>query len=152
MQKLANQLLEINTKIDFRNSKNIEISKSDVAWHLDHILKVINGISGVLKKSKPEDYKSSFNFRRILILGIGRIPRGKARAPEKVISVGKISLEDLTSQLERAKNNIEGLELLHSKSNFQHPYFGVLNRNQAIRFLEIHNLHHLKIVNDILKK
>ena len=152
MEKLNTQLDTIATKIAFHNSKNTAVSKSDVAWHLDHILKVINGISGVVKKSNPEKFKSSFNFKRILVLSLGKIPRGKARAPETVISKGEISLDDLNSQLEKAKIAIQELANCNAKSNFSHPYFGDLNLKQTIRFLEIHNHHHLKIVDDILKK
>ncbi len=151
MEKLTKLLNIIEAKIEYRNSKNIAVSKSDVAWHLDHVLKVINEITRVVKKSNPEDFKSNFNFKRILVFSIGKIPRGKARAPETVISVGEISLNDLNSQLEKGKTSIQELLKCTSKSNFKHPYFGRLNLKQTIRFLEIHTDHHLKIVDDILK-
>jgi hypothetical protein len=152
MERLTNLISEIESKIEFRNLKNVSVSKSDVAWHLDHSLRVINGIFGVIKKSNPDDYKSSFNFKRSLILFLGKIPRGKAKAPETVISVGEISLEDLNSRLETAKTSIKELHNNTAKSNFVHPYFGQLNLKQTIRFLEIHTKHHLNIVDDILKK
>jgi hypothetical protein len=152
MKKLSNLLSEIESKFEFRNSKNEIVSKSDVAWHLDHVLKVINGISITLKKSNPEDYKSSFNFKRSLVLFIGKIPRGKAKSPETVMSSGEISLNDLKSQLENSKISVLELQKRDPKSNFQHPYFGQLNLQQTLRFLEIHTKHHLKIVDDILKK
>lgn len=152
MGKLATLISEIESKIEFRNSKNSLVSKSDVAWHLDHVLKVINGVSIALKKSNPAEYKSSFNFKRSLILFLGKIPRGKAKAPETVISIGEISLVDLKKQLENAKNSIIEFKNYNPKSNFIHPLFGQLNRKETIRFLEIHTQHHLKIVDDILKK
>jgi hypothetical protein len=152
MEKLATLISEIESKIEFRNSKNNVVSKSDVAWHLDHVLKVINGVSIALKKSNPEEYKSSFNFKRSLILFLGKIPRGKAKAPETVKSSGEISRNDLMSQLENSKISVLEFQKRDPKSNFQHPYFGQLNRKETIRFLEIHTQHHLKIVDDILKK
>jgi hypothetical protein len=152
MERLTNLISEIESKIEFRNLKNVSVSKSDVAWHLDHSLRVINGISGVIKKSNPDDYKSSFNFKRSLVLLFGKIPRGKAKAPETVVSVGEISSEDLNSRLETAKTSIIELLKNTAKSNFVHPYFGQLNLKQTIRFLEIHTKHHLNIVDDILRK
>jgi hypothetical protein len=152
MEKLAALISEIESKIEFRNSKNNIVSKSDIAWHLDHVLKVINGISAVLKKSNPTDYKSTFNFKRSLILFLGKIPRGKAKAPETVISIGEISLEDLKLQVDNAKNSISEFKNYNPKNNFQHPLFGQLNSKETLRFLEIHTKHHLKIVDDILKK
>ncbi len=121
-----------------------------MAWHLDHVLKVIIGISTVIKKSNPEDYKTNFNFKRFVVLFAGKIPRGKARAPETVSSVSDISIDDLNSQLEKAKICTADLSNLNVKSNFKHPYFGQLNLKETIRFLEIHTQHHLKIVNDII--
>jgi hypothetical protein len=151
MQRLFELIKEIESKIEFRNSKNNTVSKSDVAWHMDHSLRVINGVFSVLKKSNPSDYKSNFHFKRSLILLLGKIPRGKARAPETVVSNGEITLEDLKSRLEIAKKAQKEFVNFDSKSNFNHPYFGQLNLKQTIRFLEIHTNHHLKIVDDILK-
>lgn len=144
-------LHEIESKIAFRDSTNEFVSKSDVAWHLDHSLRVINGISGVLKKSNPDDFISSFHFKRSLILFLGKIPRGKAKAPETVTPKGNISLEDLFYRLENAKTSIIEIQNCNPKNNFIHPYFGQLNLKQTLRFLEIHTKHHLKIVDDIIK-
>ncbi len=35
---------------------------------------------------------------------------------------------------------------------WQHFVFGVMKRDAALRFIEIHNKHHLKIIADILAK
>lgn len=39
-----NQLAEIESNIEFRDSINPDISSADIAWHLDHMLKAINSI------------------------------------------------------------------------------------------------------------
>ncbi len=152
MEKLTTLIYEIESKIEFRNSKNSLVSKSDVAWHLDHSLRVIIGVTGVLQKSNPKDYKTSFLLKRSLILFLGRIPRGKAKAPETVVSIGEILLDDLNFRLEKAKISIVELKNISARSNFTHHIFGQLNLKETMRFLEIHTKHHLKIVADILKK
>jgi hypothetical protein len=152
MQNLVTLLQEIETKIESRESINTSVSKSDVAWHLDHSLKVIIGVINTLKKTNPEKYQWKFNFKRTVVLALNNFPRGKAKAPETVVSKGLVTIEDLKSQIELVKQQINNLNSLHPKNNFIHPYFGMLNLKQTIHFLCIHTNHHLKIVNDILKK
>jgi hypothetical protein len=54
MGKLNSLIKDLESKIEFKDAVNLNISKSDVAWHLDHSLKVINSVITVLKKSNPE--------------------------------------------------------------------------------------------------
>ncbi|WP_299366061.1 DUF1569 domain-containing protein [Winogradskyella sp.] len=144
---------EIDTKVQFRDSIDSSISTVDVAWHLDHMLKTINKITDTLEISNPDDYsKSYFNFSRILSLSSGHIPRGRAQSPSVVRPPDSILTESLILQINMAKANVEKLKLFDKKSHFNHPYFGQLNKAQAIRFMEVHTMHHLKIVSDILEE
>jgi hypothetical protein len=152
MEKLNILLKEIEAKIDFREHKNIVVSESDVAWHLDHSLKVIIGVIATLKKTNPENYQWKFNFKRTVVMALNKFPRGKAKAPETLVSKGLVTIEDLKSQIELAKIQINDLSKLEAKNHFIHPFFGMLNLKQAIRFLSIHTNHHLKIIDDIIKK
>ncbi len=150
---LLNQLISnLETKIEHLETSNLEISKSTVGWQIDHALRVINGVVSQLKKSSPDDYKWKFNFPRILVFTINKIPRGKANAPKSVQSFDGIKKIDLVNQIEIAKKLVLELNDLTKKNNFNHPYFGILNLEQTIKFLNIHTNHHLKIINDILLK
>ena len=151
MSKLSNLISDLENKIPYSEKSNPEVSKSDVAWQLDHSLKVINGIIYQLKNSNAEDYKLNFNFKRLVVFTLNKMPRGKGKAPKSVQSFDKISKDDLLNQLNISKKLILDLENLPKNSNFKHPYFGVLSRNQTIKFLNIHTYHHLKIIEDILK-
>ena len=151
MKKLHAYIFSLEKHIDNHQHTNLNITKSTVGWQIDHTFKVINGIISVLQKSKPSDFNRSFNFKRSVLLTIKYIPRGKARAPQTVRSYEEIQLEDLKSQLEKIKNNLEILHTLDKNSNFVHPYFGAFNLNQSILFMEIHTHHHLKIIEDSLK-
>lgn len=130
---------------------NKKVSSKGVDWHIDHSLKVFNNVVFSLKKSNPADFKWKFNFLRSYILCSGKIPRGKAKAPKAVNNLNTISIDELNQQLIEAKKYVLELPNLHKKSNFNHPYFGVLNLRMTILFLEIHTRHHIKIIDDILK-
>ena len=142
---------QVEKYIPQRDSINLEVSKADVAWQLDHILKTINRISEALQKSNPENYKSSINAMRIMTLTAGYIPRGRAQAPDVVKPPEIILTEDLYSQIKEAKANLEKLNEIDKNTYFKHFVFGTINKAQTIRFLEVHTKHHLKIVEDILK-
>lgn len=146
---------ELNTIEKFlvhRDSLNTEVSKVAVAWHLDHSLKVINGICDSLQASDPQKYKRKFNVPRLFSFTFGFIPRGRAQSPKSVLPPDTIKTDNIVSQLGSARDKLLALEGLDEKSNFRHPVFNQLNKRQAKRFIEIHTRHHLKIVKDILKE
>ena len=147
---LKAQLNEIEKLIEKRDVKNEAVSKADIAWHLDHMLKTMNGISKAMENSDPANYESSFNMMKLMSLGIGYIPRGTAQAPESVRPPDNILTQDIISQLADARQNIEMANALNKNAYFNHFVFGNLNRPTSLRLLEVHNKHHLKIVRDIL--
>ena len=150
---LQAQFDEIEQLITQRDVKNEAISKVDVAWHLDHMLKTANGISSALRSSNPKAYeKPSFSFTRLAVMGFGFIPRGRGQAPDSVRPPDTILTEDINKQLEEARKLIEMANALPEDAHFDHPVFGTLNRPATLRFIEVHTEHHLKIVRDIIKK
>ena len=151
MTKMIDLLQEMESKIVHSEISNEHISKANVAWHLDHSLKVINSVATVLQKS-DSDYKWNLNLKRVYFLLVKRIPRGKARAPKAVQSFDEITTKNIERQLKTARALIHEMETMNPKTNFIHPYIGKLNLKQAFIFIEIHTKHHLKIIDDILKK
>lgn len=149
---LKKQIKEIEELISYHQISNKNISSGGVDWHLDHVLRVVNGVSSALKNSDPLQYKWRFNWKRSYIFILGFIPRGKARAPKTVVAEGDILKEDLIAQVEKAKARLELFANLADNSYFNHPFFGDLNKRRTIKFLEIHTDHHLKIIKDILQK
>lgn len=143
-------LYHLEQKVSLSDNTNQKISSKGILWHIDHSLKVINGVVNSLKKSKPEDYQWKFNVTRTFILVKGKIPRGKGKAPKSVVNDSIIVLADIENQLIEAKKLILELGSLPKNSNFNHPYFGVLNLRMTKLFLKIHTRHHLKIISDIL--
>ncbi len=141
----------IENNIEFRDIDNVEISTANIAWHLDHMLKTINTLTESLENSNPSTYESSFNVPRIVSLTGGIIPRGRAQSPKSVRPPEIILTKDIHTQIVTAIKNIKKLQELDNNANFDHPIFGMLDKAQTIRFLEVHTMHHLKIITDILK-
>jgi hypothetical protein len=150
--KLLNAIEELESYVNKQTDSNLEISNSTIGWQIVHALKVVYGVTRTIAKSDPKDYKWQFNFTRTLILTTGKIPRGKAKAPKAVRPLEEdMTAEALVSLFEKTKKAINDTLNSESKAYFEHPYFGLLKRDTAIRFLEVHTEHHLKIIRDIAK-
>ena len=150
MSKIENQLSKLESKISSESILNPAISKSPVGWHIEHTLLTINRIIEALQYSNPNNYKWRFNFTKLIVFAIKKIPRGRAKSPDVVVP--KVyNAESLSLHVQRTKNKITELDKLTNDKYFHHPFFGDLRLKQAITFLEIHTNHHLKIINDILR-
>ena len=130
---------------------NSNVSKVNVAWHLDHSLKVINAVITNMQKSDPVSYKNNFSFMGHIIFALKYIPRGKAKAPQHVMPSEIILIGDIKTQLAEAKQHNETINSLDHNAYFKHPIFGNVNKPRVVRFLDAHTNHHLKIVRSILK-
>lgn len=152
MKRLAVQLTELKSYLPKASTHNPAVSESTIGWQIAHSVKTILGIMRALEQSDATTYQWKFNRSRALVFAFEYIPRGSGKAP-KVVQPKESDLEP--EQLEKRLNIAEGqlkvLEKLDPKVNFMHPYFGQLNKAQAIKFLVIHTKHHLKIIRDILK-
>jgi hypothetical protein len=151
MEKLKKLIQDLESKIPNQEVINPTISKSSVGWHIEHTILTINLVIGALQKSNPENYKWTFNFYRILILTMNKIPRGRARAPKVVQPKEDFNIESLKNHLEKGKTKLAELDTISDKNYFEHPYFGHLKLKPTIKFLKIHTNHHLKIINDIIE-
>jgi hypothetical protein len=151
MHKLLKQIKELESKIPNQEDYNPEISKSNVGWHIEHILLTNKMIIETVEKSNPADYTWSFKLPRIVVFTMNKIPRGRAKAP-KVVVPKTYDEQTLLEHLKIVTAKIQGLENMSSDKYFDHPYFGNLRLNKTIKFLEIHTNHHLEIINEIMKK
>ena len=152
MENLPTLLNQLESKIPYRNKNKLTISQASVGWHIEHSLLVITEVIQALQNSIPGNYKPAFSWKRIFIYSIGKIPRGKAKAPKFVLPEGEVNLERIKSNFAVAKIKIVELSELNKKSFFKHPYFGNLNLKQSRKLLNIHTKHHLKIIEDIIQQ
>lgn len=104
-----------------------------------------------LVKSDASSYRRGFNWKKLLVFTLNKIPRGKIAAPKSVQPSSMITEELLKQQLTELSNDIKQLEKLSATHYFEHPFLGNLNKKETIRFLETHTQHHLNIISDILK-
>ena len=65
MKKLNELLIEIQRNTSKQELININISSSNVGWHIQHIVMVINTIIEALQESKPSNYKWYYKKQRI---------------------------------------------------------------------------------------
>ncbi|MBK8552778.1 MAG: DUF1569 domain-containing protein [Ignavibacteria bacterium] len=151
MDKLRDFVNELEGKIPKAGMINETVSKSSVGWHIEHSLLAVNFIIEGLKNSNPEDYKWNFNFMRMLVFAMNKIPRGKGKAPETVIPKNTINADTLKKQIGIASEKIKELDTLMADNYIKHPVFGNMNLNQTMKFLVIHTKHHVDIINDIIK-
>lgn len=148
-EKLKVRIDKLEKNLMYANIENQSISQRGVDWHIDHSLKVILGVLMSLEASNNKEYKYKFNFLRTFCLTFSYLPRGKARAPKVVNNLNQIQISELKKQIELSRVIINNLDSFDSKSNFKHPYFGVLNLKQSLKFLDVHTKHHLKIIDEI---
>jgi len=148
---LQNALNTIESYIQQSERINTNVSKVNVAWQLDHSLKVINSVVKNMQNSDPVLYKDNFSFLGKLLLKLKFFPRGKAKAPKYVMPSETILIDDIKTQLAEARQNIKTIPGLDKNAFFKHPLFGNVNTSRVIRFLDAHTNHHLKIVKSILK-
>jgi hypothetical protein len=152
MNKLDNLLYLLETNVSHYETLNQKVSEANVGWHIEHSLLSLNVVTNLLIKSNPNDYTWKFNFIRLVVLTMKKIPRGKAKSPEVVLPKGIIDKHSLLSHISLTRNKINELKTLSKDKYFEHPFFGKLKLKQTINFLEIHTKHHLEIIEDIINK
>ena len=148
---LVEPLQQVEAYFSKRSVKNPKISKADVAWHLNHILKTVNKISESLLHSNPENFNPKFNVKRLWVHTTGRLPKG-GQSPRSVNPSGTVLLDSLRIQLALAKKNMERISTLDEDAFFNHPVFDHLDRDQTRRFLAVHTRHHLRIIKAIVEE
>ncbi len=132
----------------------VGVSSWSISQQLDHILKVAKSTLQVIVAGKALDNVKPINLKGRLVLAVGFIPRGFAKAPERLYGVATSSnellalLEDVRALLERiGEPAFEAKEI----AVVRHPIFRGLTPEQTLRFVVVHTRHHLKIVRDIAR-
>lgn len=127
------------------------VSSWSVGEHIHHCCLSMIGISKSLQKSTPPAPSAKPSVQRTAVLVFGFIPRGRAKSPSFVVPKSSVAQSELFSMLDTSAELLGMASSLDRDRWFTHPFLGTMNRDQALKFVLVHNSHHLKIVNDILK-
>lgn len=151
MDNITKLVLQLEKKLPDLEKENQLVSVKPIGWHIQHSLLVVQQIIISLKQSNPKEYKWKFNFWRLVVMGKNKIPRGKGKAPSRVLPKEEITEQTLNDAIKNTKIAIKELGNLERDHFFTHPFFGDLNLKPAKKFIALHTQHHIDIINDILK-
>jgi hypothetical protein len=139
-----------------------EVSGWSVAQHLEHLMLADHAVLDRLDEllagagaggANGTGSAGAINVSGRLVLFFNYIPRGSARATTpiqpKSTSVAPIraGVAEVRRRLGGLGDRLGGLRL--ARGTARHLRFGGLDARQWVRFLEVHNHHHLKIVRDV---
>lgn len=133
------------------------VSSWSVAQHLEHLALsnqlMLDLIDEILAGEATIGPQGPSLIGR-LVLFTGWIPRGKGKAPQAALPRG-VSESRLLELIIDAGRRIDRLggrldEIEHATGRRPHFAFGGLTAGQWLRVIEVHNRHHLEIIDDIL--
>ena len=128
-----------------------DVSKWSVGMHVQHCGLAMNEVCRSLVSSEGPPPPSGFNLVTSAIFLTGRIPRGRGKSPEQAIPGEGVTPDELETILGESERWLEKVGQVSADHWFRHFAFGVLDRERTLKFIRIHNRHHLRIVQDILR-
>lgn len=142
-----------------RSASEESVSLWTVAQHLEHLLLADASIVGILESTAAGPLSDEQPGRPstigYLVVWTGYIPRGRGKAPDFTIPVGQTAAE-VAAGLRDVHRRVTAIEQLlpaitSDDSTRAHPRLGHFTPMQWLRFAQIHNRHHHKIMRDILR-
>jgi hypothetical protein len=134
-------------------SKEIQrpsVSNGSVGWHIAHSILVIIKMITAMEKSDSVAFKSKFSFLKWAMFTFKKIPRGKRKAPATVQPPEQYEANYFDDLFKKVEEKLNILKTIPPNANVLHPALGLINKAEALKFLMVHNKHHLKIIKDIL--
>lgn len=138
--------------IDRSETRAPAVSSWSVGMHIEHCCLAMSSVCDALAGSVPPPPREGFSLLRFIVLRTGYIPRGRGKAPRVVTPTRQADVQELRALVEKAESDLRAASGLSGETWFRHFAFGVLNRDQSLRFLAIHNAHHVRIIRDVLDK
>lgn len=130
------------------------VSQWTIGQQLHHIALVDRAILDTFDRftrGEQEPVAGGPVFMGRVVLLLGRIPRGRGKAPS-ITRPPSVGPDTVREQLESVKKRLETLDLDYLSSlglAHPHPVFGILSLTRWLRFIEIHHNHHTRIITDI---
>jgi hypothetical protein len=135
------------------NDVALAVSRWSVGNHIEHVLKVDRMVVELMRAPQPPAAAPAASFAARFMLVTGWIPRGRAKAPESM-HPEMTDYAALRQQVAAMAEAIAALEpqagdIAKDRARYPHPLLGGLTRAQWLRFIEVHQVHHWKIMRDI---
>ncbi len=143
------ELSSLSTRAEYRNQ---EVSGWSVGQQIEHVLIAMSGMALGLKKECLSKTQKADSPLKIEVLNSGSFPRGVIQAPEVSRPQDFVDHDGLKRLILKTSNRVSGLRDLSDKSTIDHPILGEMSRDETIKFMVIHNDHHLRIIADILSE
>lgn len=144
-----NGLAQLRAAVADASLQRPDVSKWSIGMHVHHCALGMIGICEAVLASSPPPPPSRFSAPRAFIFATGRIPRGRGKAPEAAHPSPEIRPDELHTLLDRSDELIARVREAEPRQWWQHFAFGAMDRDETLRFIGIHNRHHLRIVADI---
>ena len=150
LAEIAAQIDGLRELIPQMRTTDPQVSDWSVGMHIHHCALSMAGIAQRLIDCESPSPPGRPNLTRSVILRTGKIPRGVAQAPEVAWPSSDLSATTIAEKLDEAEALLDRLPPVSERAWFQHFGLGVLKKKAAVRFISVHNAHHLSIVADIL--
>ena len=131
-------------------------SAAQHTWHLASANLLIFSAVEKLYKDEAEDILRTGGptLAGWFVLGTGRLPRGRAKAPDPLQAPPEILRPDALRLFQQSKAMMASLaqraQFLHEpKGRLNHFALGNLNALQWLKFSRIHTAHHLSIIQEV---
>ena len=148
--EIRDQIDELRRLVPERDAASPAVSEWSVGMHLHHCGLAMCEIATALIECEEPPPTRRPGPRATLILKTGRIPRGAAQAPQVAMPTADVDARVLEDTLRRSEVLLDRLQPVDERSWYRHFALGVLVKRDAVRFICVHNTHHLRIVADIL--
>ena len=159
LKQIVAQLQQLQDFCKRAEVHNPAISTWSVGQHLEHLILAAMHVHGLLEQERTS---ATAGRERLTLIGrivflTGRIKRGVGKSPQHVTPAPQARdrgwLEERIRALSADYARQDQIVALVEKSTsvYRHPYFGELNLARWLRFMVIHQDHHLRILRDILR-
>ena len=144
------QIDELRGLVPQRDTALADVSGWSVGMHIHHCGLAMSEISRNLIECDEPVPSRKPGPNASMILKTGSIPRGVAQAPDIAIPTCDVTGQVIEETLRESAAQLDRLPPVGDRCWFRHHVLGVLVKRDAVRFMSVHNAHHLKIVADIL--
>lgn len=147
---IRSQINELRGLVPQRDLAAPDVSGWSVGMHVHHCGLTMNAIAEALIACAEPTPSRELGPRARTILETGRIPRGVAEAPDIAIPTLDVGERVLEKVLGEAEAWLDRLPMMGDDCWYRHFALGVLAKRDAMRFMIVHNAHHLAIVAEVL--